>query len=155
MRKSRQRLIIVSSAGLVLLAAVGLAAVGLRSSAAFFRTPSEVLATPGPSDRAIRIGGLVTVGSVRTEEGGVLFELADDLAAIEVAYAGVLPSLFREGQCVIAEGAVAADGTLRATRVLAKHDEQYRAPEITSSPRLAQSCGSATAGAPMGGEATS
>jgi cytochrome c-type biogenesis protein CcmE len=45
---------------------------------------------------------------------------------------------------VIAEGEVGADGRLSATRVLAKHDEEYRAPEITSSPRLARSCGSAT-----------
>lgn len=143
MRKSRQRLIIIGSAGVVLAAAVGLAAVGLRSSAAFFRTPSEILASQDVPDRAIRVGGLVTIGSVRTTEGSVLFELADDEGAIEVAYAGVLPSLFREGQCVIAEGSV-TDGRLAATRVLAKHDEEYRAPEITSSPRLARSCGSAT-----------
>jgi cytochrome c-type biogenesis protein CcmE len=137
-------MIIIGSAAVVLAAAVGLAAVGLKSSAAFFRTPSEILASPTVPDRAIRVGGLVTIGSVRTAEGGVLFELADDEAAIEVAYAGVLPSLFREGQCVIAEGEVGADGRLSATRVLAKHDEEYRAPEITSSPRLARSCGSAT-----------
>jgi cytochrome c-type biogenesis protein CcmE len=144
MRKSRQRLIIIGSAAVVLAAAIGLAAVGLKSSAAFFRTPSqisELMASQGLPDRAIRVGGLVTIGSVRTDEGGVLFELADDQDAIEVAFAGVLPSLFREGQCVIAEGEVGPDGRLSATRVLAKHDEEYRAPEITSSPRLANSCG--------------
>lgn len=151
MRKSRQRLIIVVSAGVVLAAAVGLAAVGLRSTAAFFRTPSEILASPVDPDRAVRVGGLVTIGSVRTEEGVMHFELADDVAAIQVSFQGVPPSLFREGQCVIAEGEVGADGSLTATRVLAKHDEQYRAPEITSAPRLAQSCGSPAAA----GEATS
>ncbi len=145
MRKSNQRLIIIGSAAVVLAAAVALAAVGLSSSAAFFRTPSEVLADGAGSNRAVRVGGLVTIGSVRTAEGAVMFELTDDIASIQVAYAGVLPSLFREGQCVIAEGAVGADGHFAATRVLAKHDEQYRAPEITESPRLAQSCGSPAA----------
>jgi cytochrome c-type biogenesis protein CcmE len=141
MRKSRQRLIVVASAAVVLAAAVALAAVGLRSSAAFFRTPSEVLSSSDPSGRAVRIGGLVTVGSVRSTDGAIVFELADDLASIEVAFAGVLPSLFREGQCVIAEGALGADGRFAATRVLAKHDEEYRPPEISDSPRLARSCG--------------
>jgi cytochrome c-type biogenesis protein CcmE len=145
MRKSRQRLIIVGSAAVVLAGAVALAAVGLRSSAAFFRTPSEVLADASEPGRAVRVGGLVTIGSVRATDGAIVFELTDDVAGIEVAYAGVLPSLFREGQCVIAEGALGTDGRFSATRVLAKHDEEYRAPEITDSPRLARSCGSATA----------
>lgn len=143
MRKSSKRLIIIGSAALVLASAVGLAAVGLRTSAAFFRTPSEVLADASAgSNRAVRIGGLVTIGSVRTDDGAVKFELTDDIASVEVAFAGVLPSLFREGQCVVAEGALEADGHFRATRVLAAHDEEYRAPEITASPRLANSCGS-------------
>lgn len=145
MRKSRQRLIVIGSAAAVLAAALGLAVVGLRSSAAFFRTPSELLAEPAPAGRSVRVGGLVTLGSVRAaDDGAITFELADDDAALEVAYAGVLPSLFREGQCVIAEGAVGPDGRLSATRVLAKHDEEYRPPEISSSPRLARSCGAAT-----------
>jgi cytochrome c-type biogenesis protein CcmE len=75
-----------------------------------------------------------------------IFELADDEAAIEVEYVGLLPQLFREGQCVLAEGAVGPDGRFKATEVLAKHDENYRAPEITASPRLARSCGKANEG---------
>jgi cytochrome c-type biogenesis protein CcmE len=141
MRKSRQRLIVIGSAAVVLAAAVALAAIGLRSSAAFFRTPSEILAQTEGAGRAIRVGGLVTVGSVRATGDAIVFELADDIASIEVAFAGVLPSLFREGQCVIAEGSLGADGRFAATRVLAKHDEEYRPPEIGDSPRLARSCG--------------
>jgi cytochrome c-type biogenesis protein CcmE len=137
-------MIVIGCAAVVLAAAVALAAVGLRSSAAFFRTPSEVLAEADVSGRAVRIGGLVTIGSVRATEGAIVFELTDDVASIEVAFAGVLPSLFREGQCVIAEGALNADGRFAATRVLAKHDEEYRAPEISDSPRLARSCGAAS-----------
>jgi cytochrome c-type biogenesis protein CcmE len=146
MRKSRQRLVIIASSGAVLALALALAAVGLRSTAAFFQTPSQVLAAVDRPDGAVRLGGLVTLGSIRTTDEGVnVFELADDEAAIEVEFAGMLPSLFREGQCVIAEGSLGVDGRFSATRVLAKHDEEYRAPEITSSPRLARSCGSASA----------
>ena len=144
MRKSRQRLLIIASAAVVLSAATGLMVLGLRSQAAYFRTPSQILAENAEQGRAVRVGGLVTIGSVRTADSGILFELADDHGAIEVAYGGVLPSLFREGQCVIAEGAVGPDGRFDASRVLAKHDEEYRAPEIEDEPRLARSCGPAT-----------
>jgi cytochrome c-type biogenesis protein CcmE len=144
MRKSRQRLLIIASAAVVLSAATGLMVLGLRSQAAYFRTPSQLMADDAGQGRAVRVGGLVTIGSVHTADSGVLFELEDDHAAIEVAYTGVLPSLFREGQCVIAEGAVGSDGRFEASRVLAKHDEEYRAPEIEDEPRLARSCGPAT-----------
>jgi cytochrome c-type biogenesis protein CcmE len=162
LRKSRQRLIVIGSASAVLVAALGLAAVGLRNSAAFFHTPSEILAqaeTPqgkgSQSARTVRIGGLVTVGSVRSEDGAAVFQLTDDIASVDVAFSGVLPSLFREGQCVIAEGALGANGRFIATRVLAKHDEQYRPPEITASPRLAHSCGTAGTAAAASGPAAS
>lgn len=141
MRKSRKRLVVIASAGVVLSVAVALAAIGLRGTAAFFRTPSQIVADASVPDGAIRVGGLVTIGSLRTSDAGIVFELSDDLAALEIAYAGVLPSLFREGQCVIAEGRLEPDGSFRATRVLAKHDETYQAPEISESPRLARSCG--------------
>ena len=144
MRKSRQRLIVIAASAVVLSVAVGLAAVGLRSSAAFFRTPSEILAEAPEPGRTVRVGGLVTLGSVRDADGVTVFQLADDHAAIEVAFAGMLPSLFRAGQCVLAEGTVGPDGRFAATRVLAKHDEEYRPPEISDSPRLARSCGSET-----------
>ena len=141
MRKSRQRLMIVSSAAVVLGAAVVLALVGLSSQASFFRTPSDLLANGVEPGRSVRVGGLVPVGSVRSSDGAILFELSDDEGSIEVAFSGVLPSLFREGQCVIAEGSLGSEGRFDATRVLAKHDEEYRAPEISEAPRLARSCG--------------
>lgn len=141
MKKSHQRMVVIGCAAVVLASAVGLAAVGLRSAVAFFRTPSEILAEARSDGRVVRVGGLVTLGSVRSEEGVAVFQLQDDLASIEVSYAGILPSLFREGQCVVAEGALGDDGSFSATRVIAAHDENYRAPEITESPRLARSCG--------------
>jgi len=141
MRKSSKRLIVIASAAVVLTAAVALAFVGLRQSAAFFRTPSELLATPTPDGRSVRVGGLVTLGSLRSEDIAVVFTLRDDVASIDVVYSGILPSLFREGQCVIAEGVVGADGRFEARRVLAKHDENYQAPDIEAAPRLALSCG--------------
>ncbi|MGD2134384.1 MAG: cytochrome c maturation protein CcmE [Maricaulaceae bacterium] len=141
MRKSRQRLIVIASAAAALSLALVLVVIGLRSQVAFFQTPSEVLETAELDGRSLRVGGLVTTGSVRTLDGAIAFELADDVAHIEVVYAGVLPSLFREGQCVIAEGAFGGDGRLAADRILAKHDETYQPREIGAAPRLAQSCG--------------
>lgn len=142
MRKSRQRLIVIGSAAAALGLALVLVAVGLRSQVAFFQTPSELLESPEASaGRSVRVGGLVTTGSLRTSEGAIAFALADDVSDIEVVYSGVLPSLFREGQCVIAEGSLSADGRLAADRILAKHDETYQPREIGAAPRLAQSCG--------------
>lgn len=146
MRKSQRRLIVIGCAAVVLTAAVALAFVGLRQSAAFFRTPSELLAEPGQDGRSVRVGGLVALGSLRSEDLAVVFTLGDDVASIDVVYTGILPSLFREGQCVIAEGTVGADGRFEARRVLAKHDESYQAPDIQAAPRLALSCGRPPAG---------
>ncbi|HEU5178281.1 MAG TPA: cytochrome c maturation protein CcmE, partial [Burkholderiales bacterium] len=79
----------------------------------------------------IRIGGLVKEGSVqRGESLAVRFEVTDGRSTIPVAYQGLLPDLFREGQGVVAEGALDPTGTLKADSVLAKHDETYMPKEV-------------------------
>jgi cytochrome c-type biogenesis protein CcmE len=73
----------------------------------------------------------VEEGSLATgADGTVSFRVTDLKQAIPVSYKGVLPDLFREGQGVVAQGALAADGTFAATEVLAKHDETYMPPEV-------------------------
>lgn len=141
MRARDRRLMVIAMVGLALALAVGLASVGLRDAAAFFQTPSEFVEAPPPDGRAVRIGGLVETGSIRTYGEGIAFTLSDDEASIDVRFVGLVPNLFREGQCVIAFGARAGDGVLEAERLLAKHDETYRPPEIDAAPRLAESCG--------------
>jgi cytochrome c-type biogenesis protein CcmE len=119
----------------------GMAALGLTSAGTFyyltrymefFRTPSEIAASPVAPGRAFRIGGLVANGSVVKASDGlsVKFRITDLKNEIPVSYTGTLPDLFREGQGVVAEGALQGDGTFIATSVLAKHDEKYMPPAV-------------------------
>lgn len=142
MRARNRRLIVIGVAAVMLSAALGLAALGLRDSVAFFQTPSEFAETPPEPGRSVRVGGLVELGSITADGDALLFTLSDDVSSVRVRYIGVLPNLFREGQCVIAIGVPDSTRTaLEASRLIAKHDENYRAPEIEAAPRLAESCG--------------
>jgi cytochrome c-type biogenesis protein CcmE len=111
--------------------AVALVLNAFRSNLVFFFTPSQVVAHEAPRDRAFRIGGLVEVGSVVRDKDAltVHFRVTDTAQTIAVVYSGILPDLFREGKGVVAQGKLDADGTFRASEVLAKHDENYMPPE--------------------------
>lgn len=102
-----------------------------NSNLVFFFTPSEVAEHKAPANRAFRLGGLVTAGSVKRQPDGltVSFVVTDTAKSIPVTYTGILPDLFKEGKGVVAQGSVGADGVFRATEVLAKHDENYMPPE--------------------------
>lgn len=145
-----QRLALVGVGAAAAAFALVLASIGLRESAAFFQTPSQILADPPQPGQALSVGGLVALGSVRTEAGALVFRLVDDAAGMDIRYAGPVPNLFREGQCVIAQGAYAGPGPFEARRVLAKHDESYQPREIAQAPQLANSCGDVSAEAAMG-----
>ena len=120
--------------------ASGLAALGVatalvlnafQSNLVFFFTPSQVVSNEAPHDRTFRIGGLVEAGSVVHEKDAltVRFRVTDTARTIPVVYTGILPDLFREGKGVVAQGRLGADGTFRASEVLAKHNENYMPPE--------------------------
>ena len=126
--------------------AVGLAVVGLAIAAAFalkafednmmfFVEISDVAAGKAPENRNFRVGGLVVVGSVTREPGEVevTFTLTDNSSELVVRYDGILPDLFREGQGIIAHGAMNDNGEFIADEVLAKHDENYMPPEVAES----------------------
>jgi cytochrome c-type biogenesis protein CcmE len=112
--------------------AVGLALQAFQENLMFFYSPTEVLAGEPPEGRKIRLGGLVTMGSLQRESGEleVRFTVTDNQNSMTVSYAGILPDLFREGQGVIAIGFLQPDGSLKAEEVLAKHDENYMPPEV-------------------------
>lgn len=101
----------------------------------FFVGISEVVAGNHPKERNFRIGGLVVDGSVEREEGSLdlNFRVTDMRCELPVRYSGVLPDLFREGQGVVAHGRLADDDVFVADRILAKHDENYMAPEVAES----------------------
>jgi cytochrome c-type biogenesis protein CcmE len=105
----------------------------LRSQASFFYAPGDVAGSPPPRDRAVRIGGMVRQGSLRRHADGVTIDFLvgdDSPATIRVRFTGITPDLFREGSGVIAEGRFQPDGSFLASEILAKHDENYRPPEL-------------------------
>ncbi len=102
-----------------------------QSNLVFFFTPTQVAANEAPKDRPFRIGGLVEAGSVERDRDAltVRFKVTDTAKTIPVVFTGILPDLFKEGKGVVAQGRIGADGTFRASEVLAKHDENYMPPE--------------------------
>ena len=115
----------------VLAVAAALVLNAMRDSIVFFSTPKMVAEKHIQPGKRFRLGGLVQPGSL--EHGDYLkvrFEVGDGSAALPVSYQGILPDLFREGQGVIAEGALDASGVFKADTVLAKHDENYMPKDV-------------------------
>ena len=103
----------------------------LKDNVLYFYSPSDVAAKHIHPGTAFRIGGLVAAGSLQHGNGAdIAFTVTDGRANVPVKYQGVLPALFREGQGVVAMGALDASGTFDATQILAKHDERYMPPEV-------------------------
>ncbi len=130
--KSRHRRFLWIALGLAVIAvATALVLKSFQSNIVFFFTPSEVAEKKAPQDRAFRLGGLVTVGSVKRNADGltVNFDVTDTAKTIPVTFTGILPDLFKEGKGVVAQGKIDANGVFRASEVLAKHDENYMPPE--------------------------
>ena len=121
---------------LLILAGVGIASTvafySLQENLLYFQSPSDLAMQPIPPGRQFRLGGLVKPGSVtRAQDGlGTRFVVTDGPKEVEVEYVGILPDLFREGQGVIARGALDGNGLFEASEVLAKHDENYMPPEV-------------------------
>jgi cytochrome c-type biogenesis protein CcmE len=131
MTRKQKRLSVIGGALVFLAAATGLTFYALGQRTSYFYMPADLAAaTVAPGER-IRLGGLVEKGSVVRGQGTeVSFAVADDAASVKVAYAGILPDLFREEQGVVTEGSFGPDGTFRADSVLAKHDETYMPREV-------------------------
>ena len=132
MTRKRQRLIFVLLGLLMLSAATVLVLSAFRQNIVFFFSPTDLLASPQPPGHDFRLGGLVEQGSVSKDGEIVRFRITDKKNALPVVYRGVLPDLFREGQGVVVEGSLAADGSFAASTVLAKHDEKYMPPEVAA-----------------------
>lgn len=116
---------------MVLAIAAGLVLNALRDSIVFFSTPQMVAEKQIPVGKRFRLGGMVEQGSlVRGDNLAVSFKVSDGGATLPVNYKGILPDLFREGQGVVAEGAMDASGVFKADTVLAKHDENYMPKEV-------------------------
>ncbi|QDF65561.1 cytochrome c maturation protein CcmE [Shewanella sp. SNU WT4] len=136
-RKKRLVLAVGLIAGVAAIASLLLYA--LNSNLNLFYTPTEITqgkkdtgVKPEPGQR-IRVGGMVTVGSLVRDPESLHIEFAVHDAAggeIIVTYDDLLPDLFREGQGIVAQGVLTDDYKLQASEVLAKHDENYMPPEV-------------------------
>ncbi len=132
MTRKRRRLWLVLTCGVALGSAAALVLTAFSDNLVFFVSPSD-LAKSAPSGRAVRLGGLVEKGSVTrgvSSKAGATFRVTDGAQSVTVTYRGILPDLFREGQGIVALGALGADGTFVASEVLAKHDENYIPKEV-------------------------
>jgi cytochrome c-type biogenesis protein CcmE len=131
MTRKQRRLTIIGGSFAILAVAAALVLNAMRDSIVFFSTPAMVAEKHVAVGKRFRLGGLVEKGSlVHGDNLAVSFKVSDGNAELPVSYTGILPDLFREGQGVVAEGALDSSGVFRADTVLAKHDETYMPREV-------------------------
>ncbi len=133
MRK-KQRVMMLVFGGVALTMSTILVSVAMRDSIVFFFGPSELLAKQEAGEitpeRRLRVGGMVVEGSlVRGAGETIRFDVTDFEETVQVSFTGIPPSLFKEGEGVVAEGSY-VDGMFVASEVLAKHDEKYVPREV-------------------------
>lgn len=129
----RKRLLGVALVAVGASAAVALMLLAANENLNLFYPPAKVVSGEAPVGVGIRAGGMVLEGSVAraSDSLAVSFTLTDRQGAeFAVAYTGILPDLFREGQGILVRGQLGADGVFAAEEVLAKHDENYMPPEL-------------------------
>ena len=134
MKAPHQRLSLIVIGLAILGLATYLVLNALEGNLSYFFSPSQVHNGEAPKDHVFRLGGMVEKGSVKRAEGDltVNFVVTDNNKTMAVAYTGILPDLFEEGQGVIAQGKLNADNVFIADEVLAKHDENYMPPEVAA-----------------------
>lgn len=128
--KKQRRIQVVAILTVALIGATALIGYAMRDGINFFRSPSEIAEAPPPPNEVFRIGGLVEEGTlVRGQGKTITFSVTDTNASIKVAYTGVLPDLFGEGEGMVGTGSY-VNGVFQATEILARHDEQYMPAEV-------------------------
>jgi cytochrome c-type biogenesis protein CcmE len=150
--KARQKRLVFLAIGMAGLGLVAwLVFMALGSNLSYFFSPTEVAQGKAPAGHVFRLGGLVRTGSVeRGQELTVYFVVTDNAHDVKVSYSGILPDLFAEGQGVVVQGKIGADGVFDAYQVLAKHDENYMPPEVADALQKSHEAG--VSGQTTGGE---
>ncbi len=128
----RKKLGIILFIALGLSVTVGLTLFALSQNINMFYTPTQVADGEVPIGQYFRIGGMVKAGSVENFQDSmkVSFITTDFVSDVRIQYEGILPDLFREGQGIVAEGQIDSQGVFLASKVLAKHDENFMSPEV-------------------------
>ena len=129
-RKVKLRILFISLAFITLILTIFLILKSLEENVVYFQSPSEIRETTELSKKKIRIGGMVKKNSISMNTNQVNFIITDLKNEINVSYMGVLPNLFEEEKGVVAEGYLKDRNFFSATKILAKHDENYMPPEV-------------------------
>ena len=131
-RKVKLRFFFIVTILIILILTVFLVLKSLEENVVYFQSPSEIKALTEIRKNKIRVGGMVKKDSVSIQLDKINFVITDFKNEINVAYSGVVPNLFEEGKGVVAEGFLKDRNFFSATKILAKHDENYMPPEVKS-----------------------
>ena len=129
-RKVKFRFLFVSTILLTLILTVFLVLKSLEENVVYFQSPSEINSLTELTNNKIRVGGMVKKNSISMNSNEVNFIITDFKNEINVTYSGAVPNLFEEGKGVVAEGVLKDRNFFSATKILAKHDENYMPPEV-------------------------
>ena len=129
-RKVKLRFIFVILILLSLILSVFLILKSLEENVVYFKSPSDIQLLEEIQDKKIRVGGMVKENSIEISSEKINFIVTDFKNEINVVYSGVVPNLFSEGKGVVAEGYLKDRSFFEATKILAKHDENYMPPEV-------------------------
>ena len=129
-RKVKLRFLFVSTILLILILTVFLVLKSLEENVVYFQSPSEIKSLTELTNNKIRVGGMVKKNSISMNSNEVNFIITDFKNEINVTYYGAVPNLFSEGKGVVAEGFLKDRSFFEASKILAKHDENYMPPEV-------------------------
>ena len=129
-RKVKLRLLFIFLILITLILTVFLILKSLEENVVYFKSPSEIKVLSELENKKIRVGGMVKKSSILITADEVKFIITDLKNEINVSYSGAIPNLFEEGKGVVAEGFLKDRNFFSATKILAKHDENYMPPEV-------------------------
>ena len=129
-RKVKLRFFFITAALFILILSVFLILKSLEDNVVYFQSPSDIKNLPETEKKKIRVGGMVKKNSILIETNKVNFIITDFNNELNVSYSGAVPNLFSEGKGVVAEGYLKDKNFFLATKILAKHDENYMPPEV-------------------------
>ena len=129
-RKVKLRFLFIFLILITLILTVFLILKSLEENVVYFQSPSEIKVLSELENKKIRVGGMVKKSSILITADEVKFIITDFKNEINVSYSGAIPNLFEEGKGVVAEGFLKDRNFFSATKILAKHDENYMPPEV-------------------------
>jgi len=129
-RKVKLRFLFITLILLSLILSAYLILKSLEENVIYFKSPSDIQFLSEVKHKKIRVGGMVKINSIKISSNEVNFIITDFKNEINVSYSGLIPNLFSEGKGVVAEGYLKDKIFFEATKILAKHDENYMPPEV-------------------------